>query len=118
MPNFNRVLLVGELAATPERSSVKTAEPQVIIPVLTERDRTATGVRKKVTDIHRVVVEGALGERLLEELAVGDRLYIEGELMNRAYDQNGERRFVTEIHADRVENLGGNDLESPRPRTP
>ena len=74
-------------------------------PVATNRDFTSNGEKKKVTDFHRVVAWGTLGEICGKFLEKGKAVYIEGMVLNRAYEKEGERRYVTEIRADEVNML-------------
>lgn len=92
-------------------------------PIATHRDSTSNGERKEVTDYHRVVAWGKLGEICHKYLAKGQGVYVEGTLLNRAYEKDGERRYITEIRADEVNMLtykkkGGVDkvtLQQPEP---
>lgn len=105
MTSVNRLILVGHVAADPEQSQTAAGKVRVIFPVATHRSLTSDGVEKEVTDFHRVVAWGELGANCLAHLAKGQGVYIEGTLLNRAYEQGGERKYVTEIHADEVNSL-------------
>ena len=102
MRSVNKVILVGHLAADPESSPTRSGKPRVVFPLATHRELTSEGVRKEVTDNHRVVVWGKLGEICQRFLTKGTGLYVEGQILNRAFEVNGERRYVTEIRADEV----------------
>lgn len=105
MRSVNKVILVGHLAADPEPFTTKGGKSRVSFPVATHREWTSDGVRKEVTDYHRVIAWGKLGEICLAYLTKGQGLYVEGQLLNRAYEKDGERRYVTEIRADEVNML-------------
>jgi single-strand DNA-binding protein len=105
MRSVNKVILVGHLAADPEQSTTTSGRSRVIFPVATHRDITSEGAKKEVTDYHRVVTWGKLGEMCGKYLAMGQGVYIEGMLFNRAYEKDGQRRYVTEIRADEVNML-------------
>ncbi len=105
VPSLDRVLLVGEVEATPEVMRAKTPELRITYPPSIERDRTTDGEKRAVTDFHRVVVAGKIAARLRDDIAVGDVLYVDGQLMNRGFKHESEHRFITEIHADRTEVL-------------
>ena len=55
MRSVNKVILVGHLAADPESSPTRSGKPFVVFPLATHRELTSEGVRKDVTDYHRVV---------------------------------------------------------------
>lgn len=78
------------------------AGPRVTFMVATERGATADGEKREVTDYHRVVVAGPLANACEQDLAEGDDIHVEGTLVNRGFVRNGERRFITEIHAHLV----------------
>jgi single-strand DNA-binding protein len=105
MQSVNRVIIVGYLAADPEQTVTKAGKARVTFPLATHRDTTSEGARKEVTDYHRVVTWGKLGEICARYLAKGQGVYVEGMLLNRAYEKNGQRRYVTEVRADEVNML-------------
>jgi single-strand DNA-binding protein len=102
MRSINKVILVGFLGADPEQSSTKAGTMRVILPIATHRDVTSEGAKKHVTDYHRVVAWGTLGEVCAKHLSKGQGVYVEGMILNRAYEKDGQRRYVTEIRADEV----------------
>lgn len=105
MRSVNKVILLGHLAADPEQSTTKTGRTRVTFPIATHRDTTSEGATKEVTDYHRVVSWGKLGEVCGKYLAKGQGVYVEGMILNRAYEKDGQRRYVTEIRADEVNML-------------
>ncbi len=102
MRSVNKVILVGHLATDPEQSATKTGQARVTFALATHRDTTSEGAKKEVTDFHRVVCWGKLGENCAKYLAKGQGVYVEGVILNRAYEKDGQRRYVTEIRADEV----------------
>jgi single-strand DNA-binding protein len=105
MRSINKVILVGHLAADPEQFQTKTGKTGVTFPIATHRDSTSDGVKKEVTDYHRVVCWGKLGEICAQYLSKGQGVYVEGVVLNRAYEADGERKYVPEIRADEVNML-------------
>jgi len=105
MRSVNKVILVGHLAADPEVHDSKSRVQYVTFPITTHRESTSEGVKKEVTDYHRVVAWGKLGEICSTYLSKGQGVYVEGTLLNRAYEREGQRRYVTEVHADEVNML-------------
>jgi single-strand DNA-binding protein len=105
MRSVNKVILVGHLAADPEQSTSTSGRSRVTFPIATHRDITSEGAKKEVTDYHRVVTWGKLGEICGKYLAKGQGVYVEGVILNRAYEKDGQRRYVTEIRADEVNML-------------
>lgn len=126
MRSVNKVILVGHLAADPESFDTKSGQVRVTFPVATNREYTSDGVRKEVTDYHRVIAWGSLGKVCAKHLARGQAVYVEGQLLNRAYEKDGERRYTTEVRADEVnmltwkqkDGVANVNLESPVPDAP
>jgi single stranded DNA-binding protein len=64
--------------------------------------------RQEKTEWHRVVLWGKPAESLQEYLTKGKQIYVEGRLQTRQWDdKDGNKRYTTEIKADRVTLLGG-----------
>ena len=102
MRSVIKVILVGHLAADPETFTTKAGKTRTTFPVATHRNTTSDGEAKEVTDYHRVVTWGKLGEVCAKFLAKGVGVYIEGKILNRAYEKDGERKYMTEIRADEI----------------
>lgn len=105
MRSVNKVILVGHLAADPESLEARAGMTRVSFPIATHREYTSEGEKKEVTDYHRVVSWGKLAEICAKYLSKGRGVYVEGTLLNRAYEKEGERKYVTEIRADEVNML-------------
>jgi single-strand DNA-binding protein len=64
--------------------------------------------RQEKTEWHRVVLWGKQAESLQEYLTKGKQIYVEGRLQTRQWDdKDGNKRYTTEIKADRITLLGG-----------
>lgn len=105
MRSVNKIILVGNVAADPEVRQTAKGTTVATFPLATSRDFTSNGEKKKVTDFHRVVAWSKLGEICGKYLEKGKAVYVEGMVINRAYEKDGERRYVTEIRADEVNML-------------
>jgi single-strand DNA-binding protein len=104
MRSINKVVLVGHVAADPESSEAKSGI-RVTFPLATHREYTSDGAKKEVTDYHKIVAWGKLGEICAKYLSKGQGVYVEGTLLNRAYERDGERKYITEVRADEVNML-------------
>jgi single-strand DNA-binding protein len=124
MRSVNKVILVGHVAADPEQAETKSGRVRVVFPLATHRDTTSDGVKQEVTDYHRVVVWGTLGEICMKYLGKGQGIYVEGTILNRAYEKDGMRKYITEVRADEVNLLtwkkkdGVANLSLETPETP
>ncbi len=115
----NKVILVGNLGQDPEVRYMPNGNAVANISVATSetwKDKN-TGDNQERTEWHRVVLFRRLGEIAGEYLKKGSKVYIEGKLQTRKWqDQNGQDRYSTEIVADQMQMLdsrgGGMDSGS------
>lgn len=98
--SVNKVILVGNLGADPEVRHMQNGKPVCNLRIATSeswRDRES-GERRERTEWHRVVIfnEGLckVAESYLKK---GAKVYIEGQLQTRQYDQDGITKYSTEI---------------------
>lgn len=111
---MNKVMLIGNVGKDPE---VRYVDQGVCVASLTlattERGyklQNGTEVPDR-TEWHNVVLWRKLAETVEKYVHKGDKLYIEGKITTRSYDdRNGVKRYITEIWADSMEML------SPRPQ--
>jgi len=107
---INKVILVGNVGRDPEiralpsgttlcKFSVATTEPRF-------KDRE-TG--EPHTEWHNIVAWGKLGEICGQYVRRGMQVYLEGRIRTRTYEQDGQKKYFTEVHADVVEFLSRRD---------
>jgi single-strand DNA-binding protein len=99
--SVNKVILVGNLGADPEVRRTQDGRPIVNLRVATTdtwRDK-GSGERKERTEWHRVVIFSEGLAKVAEQyLKKGSRVYLEGQLQTRKWqDQGGQDRYSTEI---------------------
>ena len=70
-------------------------------PVATNETYTnkQTGEKITTTEWHNVVVRNRLAEICEKFLSKGDRVFVEGKIKTRQYEQEGIKKYSTEIHA-------------------
>lgn len=106
---MNKALLIGNVGKDPEVRYYEQdqAVAQVVLAT-TERGYTlqnGTQVPDR-TEWHNIVFYRGLAKVVEKYVRKGDKLYVEGKIRNRSYDdQKGVRRYVTEIVADNMEML-------------
>ena len=85
--------------------------------VATNRNfRDQQGEWQSETEWFRVVVWGDQGERVAEYLRKGHKVYVEGRIQTRQWeDQSGNKRYTTELIANRVTSLERRDREGEPP---
>ena len=103
---LNKVQLIGNLGRDPEVRSTQSGKKVVTLNIATgESWKDASGNKVERTEWHRVVIwnEG-LGEIAEKYLAKGAKVYVEGKLTTRKWqDQDGNDRYSTEIHLDALQ---------------
>lgn len=104
----NKVILVGNLGNDPETKYMPSGGAVTNITVATSeswKDKT-TGQAQERTEWHRVVFFNKLAEIAGEYLRKGSKVYIEGSLRTRKWqDQSGQDRYTTEIVAGEMQML-------------
>ena len=117
---LNKTMLIGNLGADVETryTQSKTAVANFRLAT-TERWKDAQGNQQEATEWHRIVTFGRLAEICGEYLAKGSRVYIEGRLQTRKWDDSdGNARYTTEIIAREMKMLGGGDKTNTVPAPP
>ncbi|MBR6409680.1 MAG: single-stranded DNA-binding protein [Alphaproteobacteria bacterium] len=99
--SINKVILVGNLGADPRVANTQSGTKIVNFNLATSdrwRDK-ATGEMKEKTEWHRVVIfNPQLAETAERYLHKGSKVYLEGQLQTRRYqDSNGQEKFTTEV---------------------
>ena len=109
MGSVNKVILVGNLGRDAElRYTPGGAAVATINMATTEVWNDKGGQRQEKTEWHRIVLWGKTAESLNEYLTKGKQIYVEGRLQTRQWDdKDGNKRYTTEIKADRITLLGG-----------
>ena len=100
--NLNRVMLTGNLGADPETRYTPQGSAITTFRVASSRSwRTAEGEDREETEWFRVVAWNKLGEICAQYLQKGSRVYIEGRLQTRSWDDQttGQKRYMTEVIA-------------------
>lgn len=120
--DLNKVQMTGRLGADPELRQTAQGHTVTTFRVASNRSwRTADGETHEETEWFRVVAWNRLAEICQQYLAKGSRVYVEGRLQTREWqDQEGQQRAVSEVIAsdmiilDRREQPVG-PREEPRP---
>ncbi len=101
--DLNKVQLIGRLGADPEMRYTQQGNAIANFRVASSRTwKKADGQTEEETEWFKVVAWNRLGEVCGEYLHKGSRVYIEGRLKTRSWDdqQTGEKRYMTEVIAD------------------
>jgi single-strand DNA-binding protein len=107
--SVNKVILVGNLGQNPELRYTQGGSAVVNMRMATtERYTDKSGQKQEQTEWHTVVAFGRLAEICGQYLTKGRQIYIEGRIRTRQWqDQQGQKRYTTEIVANTMQMLGG-----------
>ncbi|WP_419420031.1 single-stranded DNA-binding protein [Legionella sp. D16C41] len=105
---INKVILIGNVGSDPEVRYMPNGNAVATLSIATSetwKDKQS-GDKQERTEWHRVVCFNRLGEIAGEFVRKGSKLYIEGSLRTRKWqDQQGQDRYTTEIIATDVQML-------------
>jgi single-strand binding protein len=108
MAGINKVILVGNLGNDPDVRTMPNGDTVAKISVATSEswNDKNTGERREVTEWHSIVFYRRQAEVAGEYLRKGSKVYVEGRLRTRKWqDQNGQDRYTTEIQGDVLQML-------------
>jgi len=116
--SVNKVILIGNVGKDPD---VRYLDSGVAVATFslatTERGYTlqnGTQVPDR-TEWHNIVLWRGLAQTAEKYVHKGDKLYIEGKIKSRSYDdQNGIKRTIVEIFADNMEMLTPRGASQPQ----
>ena len=103
----NKVILVGNVGRDPETRYMPSGGAVCNLALATSetwKDKS-TGQNQERTEWHRIVFFNRLAEIVNEYVRKGSKLYIEGSLRTRSWEQDGVKRYATEIVANEMQML-------------
>ena len=104
MASLNKIMVIGNLGTDPEMRFTPSGSQVTSFRLATTRNYTTSeGERRQETEWFTVTTWGKQAETCNQFLAKGRRAYVEGRLRTSSWEgQDGQKRFKTEIVADRV----------------
>ena len=103
----NKVQLIGNLGNDPEILNLESGKTLAKFSIATnESYKNADGEKVTDTQWHNIVVWGKTAQIVEKYLTKGKEVAVEGKLVTRSYDKEGEKRYVTEIVCNELLMLG------------
>lgn len=107
--SLNKVMLIGNVGKEPDvRYLDHGVAVATVVLATTERGyrlQNGTEVPER-TEWHNIIFWRGMAETVEKYVHKGDKLFVEGKIRSRSYDdQNGVKRYITEIFADNMEML-------------
>jgi single-strand DNA-binding protein len=114
MKGVNKAIIIGSVGKDPDMRSTADGTQIANLSVATsESYKDKSGNKVENTEWHRVSAFGKLAEIIGQYVTKGSKVYIEGKIRTRSYDKDGQKVYTTEIIANELQMLGGN--EAPKP---
>ncbi|MCD6543913.1 MAG: single-stranded DNA-binding protein [Flavobacteriaceae bacterium] len=98
--SLNKVMLIGNIGDEVKMHYFEGGNSIGRFPVATNETYTNKQTNEKITttEWHNIVVKNKLAEICEKYLSKGDRVYVEGRIKTRQWEQDGIKRYTTEIH--------------------
>ncbi len=101
---LNKVFIIGNLTRDPELKSLPSGIQVCTFSIATNRVyRDKEGNKQESAEFHNIVAFGRQGELTAQYLKKGSSALIEGRMQTRSWEQDGQKKYRTEIVADRVQ---------------
>jgi single-strand DNA-binding protein len=111
----NKVILIGRLGADPELRQTQSGKSVCNFSLATNERRGG----EDAVEWHKITAWERQAELANQYLQKGRQVAVEGSIRTRSYEADGQTRYVTEIHAHRVEFIsdgGGQRQQQPQPQ--
>ena len=113
--SLNKVMLIGRLGSDVKVHQFDDGNSIANFSLATSEyyKNKETGDKVENTEWHKIVTKNRLAEICNKYLSKGDAIYVEGKLHTRSWDDNGTKKYATEIVANKIEFLSSkNNQES------
>ncbi len=101
---INKAILFGNLTRDPELRALPSGMNVCNFSIATNRVyKDKDGKKQEQTDFHNVVVFGRQADTVNQYLKKGSSAYIEGRMQTRSWEQEGQKKYRTEVVADSVQ---------------
>jgi single-strand DNA-binding protein len=97
--NVNKVMMAGRLTADPERKDLTSGTTMTLFTLAVDRSYTKDGQKQEETDFHDIKMFGKTAEVIAQYAVKGQVIFIEGRIVKRSWEKDGERHYRTDIVA-------------------
>jgi single-strand DNA-binding protein len=119
MAGVNKVILVGNLGKDPEVRTLENGRKVANFSLATsEAYKDKSGERVERTEWHNIVFWGPIAEVIERYVKKGSKIYVEGKLRTRSYEQEGVKKYITEIDGQNMTMLDSKGSDSERSYAP
>ena len=97
-------MIFGNLTRDPELRALPSGMNVASFSIATNRVfKDRDGKKQEQTDFHNVVVFGRQADTVNQYLKKGSSVFVEGRMQTRSWEKDGEKKYRTEVVADRVQ---------------
>ena len=110
----NKAIIVGNVGSDPDIRTMPNGNQVVNLSIATSyewKDKN-TGEKKEKTEWHRCVFFNKIADIAAQYVNKGSKLYVEGRLQTRSYEQNGVKKYSTEIVVNDMQMLDSKNTNS------
>ncbi|MBP9669102.1 MAG: single-stranded DNA-binding protein [Candidatus Pacebacteria bacterium] len=101
---INKAIVYGNLTRDPELKSLPSGMQVATFSLATNRVfKDRDGKKQEQAEFHNIVVFGRQAETVSQYLKKGNTAFVEGRMQTRSWEQEGQKKYRTEIVADRVQ---------------
>jgi len=112
MSGLNKIMLIGRLGKDPEVKNAKGLDICNFSIATSKEWKNDAGEKQEETTWHNVVAFKKLAEICGKYLAKGKQCYVEGEIKNSSWEDNGVKKYKTEVVAHSVQFLSDSKSEA------
>lgn len=110
----NKAIIIGNVGSDPDIRTMPNGNQVVNLSIATsdEWKDKQTGEKKEKTEWHRCVFFNKIADIAAQYVNKGSKLYIEGRLQTRSYEQDGVKKYSTEIVVNDMQMLDSKNTNS------
>lgn len=114
MSGINKAIILGNLGKDPETKYTADGKAICNLTIATSeswKDKN-TGQKQERTEWHRVVFFGKVAEIASQYLRKGSKVYVEGKLVTRQWEKDGQKHYTTEIVGNEMQMLDSREVQN------
>jgi len=105
MSGVNKVIIIGNLGGDPEVRYMPNGNAVANFSIATSETWEKDGEKKEKTEWHKLVAFKRTAEIIEQYLKKGSKVYVEGKLQTRNWEQDGQKHYMTEIVVQNLQML-------------
>ncbi len=109
--NLNKIMIAGRLGKDPEFKQINDKTSVCKFTVATNHGKKDN----ERTEWHNVVTFNKTAEHASKYFTKGKLIFVEGRIQTDSYEKDGQKKYFTEVIADRIEFVGGK-ADTPAPQ--